>query len=493
MRHTRIIAIILLLAGICNSCDKMLDRPSKRALTEENMWQNKNDARAAIYGCYALMRAALLNQNAYWAYGDLRGGDFRVTKRVDLQALVEHNLNANFSSMDQWRDWRRFYAAIGQCNLTIEKLPQVTGRDYRYSENDMQLDVAQAKYLRAFLYYYIVRVWGDVPLITTSADGSFKPAPREKWQKVLDFAIKDAGDAAYSLPWKYNGLSPEQQGNYQGQGEGHHTNIAVTKGMTYTLLAHLYAWKEDYPHALQYTKAVIDNQGLTGYNFVSTPDLTRLDGSFRGRGLSNIFQVDMNFDHAEYSTTGQLEDWTLRAPDIPKTESEIYIPKDSIRSIYSEPNDQRATLFFTQLNDAFPVFYKMKQVNGAVKNPTLRFYTSCIIIFRYEELYLLQAECKARLGMSDAIGDLNNVRTRRGLKPFPGAPSGQTLIDAIFMERRRELIGEGWYWFDLIHFGKVPQYTKLSQQHVNNGAALWPISKEALSNNSALVQNNYWR
>ena len=491
MRYTIVILSGLLLLG--SSCSKMLDQPSKRALTEENMWQNKNDARAAVYGCYALIRAALMNENAHWVYGDLRGGDFRVTKRGDLQALVDNNLNASYATTDQWRDWRRFYAAIAQCNLAIEKLPEVPKRDYRYSNNDMELDRSQVRFLRSFLYYYIVRVWGDVPLITSPPNGTFTPTPRTNQQQVLDFAIQDALAAAYGLPWKYNGQSPEQQGDYQGQGEGHHTDISATRGMAYTLLAHLYAWKGDYANALQNTRAVIDNQGQTGYNFVSTADLTRLDGSFRGRGFSNIFQIDLNFDHAEYSTTGQLEDWTLRSPDIPKSESEIYIPKDSILSIYSESGDQRATLFFDQLNDAYPVFYKMKQVNSAVKNPTLRFYTSAIIIFRYEELYLLQAECKARLGMSDAVGDLNSIRTRRGLKTLPGNPTQEALLDAIFLERRRELIGEGWYWFDLIHFNKVSRYTQFTQADVNNGAAYWPVSKQALSTNSALVQNNFWK
>jgi hypothetical protein len=486
-------AILLWAAICCSACKKMLDAPSKRALTEENMWQNKNDARAATYGCYSLLRAALMNENAHWVYGDMRGGDFSITRRGDLQALKDNNLNASFATLDQWRDWRRFYAAINQCNITIERLPEVTQRDYRYSANDMELDRSQVRFLRAFLYYYIVRIWGDVPLVTTAPNGSFQPMPRENQQKVLDFAIQDAQAAAYGLPWKYDGRSPEQQGDYQGQGEGHHTNISATRGMAHTLLAHLYAWKGDYVNALLHTRTVIDNQSLTGYNFVSTTDLTRLDGSFRGRGLSNIFQVDMNFDHAEFSTTGQMEDWTLRMPDIPKSESEVYVPKDSILGIYSEANDQRSTLFFSQLNDAFPVFYKMKQVNSAVSNPTLRFYTSAIIIFRYEELYLLQAECKARLGMADAAADLNSVRTRRGLKSLPGSPSAEALLDAIFMERRRELIGEGWYWYDLMHFNKVAEYTGLSQQDVNNGAAYWPLSKSALSANSALVQNNFWK
>jgi hypothetical protein len=493
MRYTYATVLLLWTAFCGSACSKMLDTPSKRALTEENMWQNKNDARAATYGCYALLRAALMNENAYWVYGDLRAGDFRATKRGDLQALTDNNLNASFATMDQWRDWRRFYAAINQCNITIERLPEVAQRDYRYSAIDMELDRSQVRFLRSFLYYYIVRIWGDVPLVTTAPRGDLQPMPRENSQKVLDFAIQEAQAAAYGLPWKYDGRSPEQQGDYQGQGEGHHTNIAATRGMAHTLLAHLYAWKGDYTNALVHTRTVIDNQGLTGYNFVSTTDLTRLDGTFRGRGLSNIFQVDMNFDHAEYATTGQLEDWTLRAPDIPKSESEIYVPKDSILGIYSEANDQRATLFFSQVNDAFPMFYKMKQVNSAVQNPTLRFYTSAIVIFRYEELYLLQAECKARLGMGDAVNDLNSIRTRRGLKALPGSPSGDALLDAIFMERRRELIGEGWYWFDLVHFNKVPQFTGLTAQDVNNGAAYWPLSKTALSANSALTQNNFWK
>lgn len=472
----------------------MLDLTSHRALTEENMWQNKNDARAGLSACYALMRAAMVNENAHWVYGDMRAGDFQVTRRGDLQAVVESNLNATFSTMDEWRDWRRFYAAIAQCNLTINRLPEVPARDYRYSVNEMQLDRAQAMYIRAFLYYYIVRIWGDVPLVTNPADGTMKNIPREDWRKVLGFAASEAVAAVEGLPWKYNGQSPEQQGDYRGQGEDHHRSIAATKGMAFTLLAHIYAWEEDYATALKYTDNVINNQSLTGYDFVSIDELTRLDGSFRGRNANNIFQVDLNFDHAEISSTGQMEDWTLREPYIPKRESEVYVPKDSILLIYNEAHDQRPQYFFTAMEDAFPIFYKMKQISNDVKNPVLKLYSSCIIVFRYEELYLLRAECRAHLGMANAVDDLNMVRNRRSLKNVNNAvTTGQALLDAILMERRRELMGEGWYWYDLVHFKKVPQFTKLTQQQVDAGITNWPVSQSALTNNSALVQNNYWK
>lgn len=494
MRNIAVVGVILLLAGGMQSCKKMLDVPSHRALTEENMWQTKNDARAGLSACYALMRAAMSNENAHWVYGDLRGGDFQSTKRGDLRAVVESNLNASYSTMEEWRDWRRFYTAIAQCNLTIEKLPQVTATDYRYSQNDMKLDRAQAIYIRAFLYYYIVRIWGDVPLVIAPSDGVAKTISREKWDKVLDYAAAEAKACIDGLPWKYNGKSPEQQGDYRGQGESHHISITITKGMAYTLLAHIYNWKGEYDKSLEYANTVINNQSNTGYGFVSLNDLTRLDGAFRGRIGANIFQIDMNFDHAEISSTGQLEDWTLREPYIPKRESEIYVPKDSVLKIYSESREQRPTYFFTKMEEAYPIFYKMKQINGAVKDPVLKMYSSCIIVFRYEELYLLRAEAKARLGQTaEAQKDLNQIRNSRALKNVNVATAGQELLDAILLERRRELIGEGWYWYDLIHFKKIPQYTKLTQADVDRGAALWPLSQEALANNGALVQNSFWK
>jgi tetratricopeptide (TPR) repeat protein len=494
MKNIAVAGMLLFLAVGIQSCKKMLDVPAHRAITEENMWQTKNDARAGLSACYALMRAAMCNENAHWVYGDLRGGDFQSTKRGDLKAVVESNLNASFSTMSQWRDWRRFYTAIAQCNLTIAKLPQVTVSDYRYSQNDLKLDISQAIYIRAFLYYYMVRIWGDVPLVTTVADGTSKSIAREKWEKVLDYAAAQTKTCIDGLPWRYDGKSPEQQGEYRGQGESHHVSITIAKGMAYTLLAHIYTWKGEYDKALENANIVINNASSTNYDFVSLNDLTRLDGVFRGRFRCNIFQIDMNFDHAEISATGQLEDWTLREPYIPKREAEIYVPRDSVLKIFGEPHEQRPTFFFTKLEDTYPIFFKMKQINNSVTNPVLKMYASCIVVFRYEELFLLRAEAKARLGMtSEAQQDLNRIRNSRSLKSVRADVAGEELLDAILLERRRELMGEGWYWYDLVHFKRIPKYTKLTQADVDKGAAYWPISQDALSNNPSLVQNSFWK
>lgn len=495
-RQYKSILFLAVLGSICvSSCKKMLDVPSHRAVAEQNMWQTKNDAWAGSFACYGLVRAALVNENAYWVYGDLRGGDFSITKRGDLQAVTNNELTSNYATMDQWRDWRRFYAAIDQCNVAIENLPKVPQRDYRYSKSEMKLDLAQVRVLRAFLYFYMVRVWGDVPFLNQATGGNFDNVAKTDQKTILAFCAAEAQAAFKNLPWRYNGTFPEAPGDYRGQEDAHFAGVAVSKGVALTLLAHLYAWQHDYQKAAEYCDQIVDNQKDSKYTLVTTDELTKLDGVFRGRKAGyNIFQLDFNVDHAEYSTTGQLEDWTLREPHIPKKESEIYISKDSIIEIFNETGDSREDYYFTRMEEEHPEFYKLKQLNSIMTNPPLRFYTSAVVIYRYEELFLLRAEARTALGrIEDAISDLNLVRAQRGLQPLTSPQSKEDMVNYILQERRRELIGEGWRWFDLIRLGKVAQYSNLTQEQISEGGIYWPISKSAMQQNSLLEQQNYWK
>lgn len=499
MRYIWIGSLMCLMATGWLSCKKMLDVESTRAVTEENMWKTKNDAWAGSFAAYSLLRAALANENAHWAYGEMRGGDFTVTKRGDLQALRSSKLTSNYPAMDAWRDWRRFYATIAQCNLALSKLPDIPALDNRYARSEMKLDMAQVRFVRAFTYFYIVRIWGDVPLITEPFKGDFTASTREDWNKVLDFALEEALAAAKDLPWQYDGTNPEQQGNYRGQGVSHWRSILATRGACYNLVAHIAAWKKDYATALQYINMITDNKARTAYDYVTNNDMlvapSGTSGStFRGRTNWNIFQLDFNIDHAEISTTGQLEYWTLRSPDVPKAEAEIYVTKDSILNIYSNTSDVRASIFFTDMTSVQPMFYKLRMLDAAVRNPTLRLFNAAIVIFRYEEMTLLRAECNARLKNYEAARtELNLLRNRRYIDQVPADATEEELLDLILEERRRELIGEGWRWYDLMSFGKIPAYSQLTEADVQNGAAYWPLSKNTLSLNPQLTQYSYWK
>jgi hypothetical protein len=498
---TKLLLIITGLLLLCGAgCKKALDVNTTSLVTDDQMWKVKNDARSAVFATYGLLRAALSNENAFFVYGELRGGDFKVSSRQDISAVTRQDLNADYGSMAEWKDWRRFYAVIAQANLCIEKLPLVTQNDFRYRQEDLKLDLANVRFIRALSYFYLARIWGKVPLINAAAEGGFAEKPQASEADVLAFAASEAAAAAIDLPWRYNGLWPEQQGMYYGQTDIQLQSIIATKAAAYALAAHVAAWQGDYATAEKNCRLIVDNNSNGGYNTAVTSNLTSPNGVFSGQGYSVIFSINFAAKNQEASIKGHVEDWTLSEPFIPKKTADIYVPKDSITKIFNEPNDARFSLaadgstvgeYFTNFSNAAPMFSKIRNLSVS-QIPVFKSYQSAIVIFRFEEILLLRAEAAIFLNFrSDALANLNKVRTARNLSEF-SSTDNKVILEAIFKERRRELLGEGWRWYDLIRFKRVKEFSKLSDADIANGATRWPVSKVVLGNNSKLVQNNFW-
>ncbi|XHR97049.1 RagB/SusD family nutrient uptake outer membrane protein [Mucilaginibacter sp. UC70_90] len=192
MKKTLCIVLILFTAAM-TSCNKTLDIDSTRVVGEKNMWNKLEDARAGLLGVYALTRAALSDNDGHWLYGDVRTGEFISPNRQDLKAIASNQLNASYPTVDALSDWTRFYAIINAANIFLERVGDVKAADKRYTENYLMVDVAQVRFLRAFTYFYMVRIWGDVPFITASHDGKFENQPRESGSKILSLGA--AGNA----------------------------------------------------------------------------------------------------------------------------------------------------------------------------------------------------------------------------------------------------------------------------------------------------------
>src|SRR5690606_27728856 len=155
-------------------------------------------------GMYGLLRAALLEDNGHWVYGGLRSGDFASYTRADLDAVRTHDLKASYPLIKNMTDWRRLYAVIHAASLSIERAPHALEKDARYTEVNLRWDIAQARAIRAFTYFYMVRIWGDVPLLRKSFDdGTFLERPRNNKETVLDFAEQELLRAAEDLPYSY--------------------------------------------------------------------------------------------------------------------------------------------------------------------------------------------------------------------------------------------------------------------------------------------------
>ncbi|MGO3655554.1 MAG: RagB/SusD family nutrient uptake outer membrane protein, partial [Sphingobacterium sp.] len=149
-------------------------------------------------------------------------------------------------------------------------------------------------------------------------------------------------------------------------------------------------------------------------------------------------------------------------------------------------------VYFRNFNGQYPVFSKVKCIMGGVTDPTFRFYSSATIITRLEDMYLLRAEALATVGEEAGATELlNTIRERRGLSNYSAARNGE-LINAIFQERNRELMGEGHRWYDMIRHYKIINDNSELSQLIREGGIYWPIANDVLSQNDLLTQNEYW-
>lgn len=492
-------AVPLLLAG----CQKMLDVDSSRVVGEKNMWNSLEDTRAAIMGTYGLMRAALADHNAHWLYGDVRAGEFTSPTRQDLRAIISNDLTASYPSIEALSNWRRWYAVINSANIFLERVPEVKEKDLRYTENNMTVDVAQIRFLRAFSYFYMVRIWGDVPLIISSHDGSFENKPRESQEKVLAWAEQEMLAAAADLPYRYSSGDEQQQGDYYNETSGRWDGALARKLTAYAALAHLAAWQGNYPDVANYSKFVLDNYQRATNDYISTAHMTDANGFFFNKKTNQLFGFAFDWGHVDASFTGHIEELTLAEPVINKRIPDIYLPKDSIINIFDEGGDERFSLdtlgtpvserYFSNYNGRYPIFSKIKCIMGGVSDPSFRTFTSAIVFTRLEDVTLLRAEALAVLGeRTGAIENLNAIRTRRGLDEYNEAVNGD-LLNTIFRERQRELMGEGHRWYDLVRYNRIRPGHAIISRLIADGGIYWPLSQALLNQNDQLTQNQYWQ
>ncbi len=516
MKRTVLLGLtcLTLLSG---ACKKTLDINSTRVVNEVNFWNGLEDSRAALMGIYGLTRAALADNNGHWIYGDVRKGVFDSPIRQDLKAVIRDDLTAEYPVINALSDWRRFFAVVNACNIFLERIHEVKEKDPRYTENNMTVDVAQVRFLRAFAYFYMVRIWGNVPFILTSREGTFENVAQSDGRAILEFVQQEMLRAAADLPYRYGENDIQQPGPYYNELSSRWDGTLVRKLSAYAVLAHVAAWQGKYADVTTYTKFVIDNMGKGNLSYNSTDYLTRRNGLFYSKNINQLLGFAFVYDHQDATFSGNIESLTLAAPVVSKSIPDIFIPKDSILSVFREPNDARFLIdttgavysqaYFTNYSGKYPIFSKIKVILNGSTDPTFRIFSSAILFTRIEDVVLLQAEALAALGdKTGAINSLNIVRQLRynvnstGVVNNPNtnyvayneAVNGP-ILEAIFQERKKEFMGEGYRWYDLVRYNKIAQKDKKFLSLIEKGGIYWPVAKELLAQNPLLTQNPFWK
>jgi hypothetical protein len=360
------------------------------------------------------------------------------------------------------------YSYIFICNAAIEGL----NKSATLTPSVKQQLAGEAKFLRAFFYFYLVNLYGDVPLALSTDPKVNATLPRTPKAQVYQQIINDLMDAQNLLSSNFlNGSLVA----YQGSSE----RVRPTKWAATALLARVYLYTSAYSNAETQASLVINQASLFS--------LSSLNNVFLKNSSEAIWQIQ------PIATGRNVEDgFTFILPSSgPNGNSNpVYLSNQLFNSL--ETGDQRKTAWTGSVAPGtityyFPYKYKSTIASGSA--------TEYLMMLRLAEQYLIRAEARGQQNnISGAQADLNVIRNRAGL-PNTTAATQSDLLSAILHERQVELFTElGQRWLDLKRTNNVDNVmrvvTPLKGGTWNSNWQLYPVPVSDIQKNPALVQNS---
>jgi hypothetical protein len=429
-----------------------VDTPQSQ-LTTPSVFENVNTADAAMTDIYARLREESMLAGTLNGLSSLMSNysdEMQYTgSSIEIMQFTNHSIVPSNSLISGL--WNSTYSEIYAANLLLEGVQSST---LLKSDEKARLS-GEALFIRAYLHFYLVNIFGDVPYITTTsytANAMVSKTPQEQvWQNV----IADLTKAETLLPVKY--VSQEK--------------VRVNKSVASALLARIYLYRQEWANAVAKATAVIEN-----------PDYTWVD--------------DLSKEFLRQSTATI---WALHpgTPGLNTKDARTFIfssgppSKPSLATSFVaafEPGDLRRTQWVRTVsnsNGSWYSAYKYKQPLGTAASQE---YT---ILFRLSEQYLIRAEARAHLlDVSGAQADINKIRNRAGLLNS-NASTATDLLKAVAKERRFELFTEqGHRWFDLKRTGMAKEVLSPIKSGWEDTQTILPLPlPELLLNGNLLPQN----
>lgn len=501
------ITAILLFLFSTYQCTDLKEEPIG-LLAPEAFFKSAGDLETAVLGAYAFVANERFYGRKLVLSLQLRGdmcdiGDRNTPGR--RQQVNDFNMDSNNGMVTAF--WPTAYKIVGAANAAIsgaEKLKESSDR--------VDQLVGEAKFLRAFTYYHLVRLFGDIPYIDFFIDDpeAIKDISKTPAATVYANIIADLESAKSSLPDSYS--------------SGIRTR--PTKGTAAAYLASVHLTLQDWQSAYQEAKWVIDNKATFGYDLM--PDFAQLFDAKNVSGLSeHLFAVDFLGNIS--GSGGANVDWMapitgIRTVSLPTTNSgwSVSVPAFKVYETWDARDYRRdVSLIDTALLNGVEVGYEAFAPNHGSPRPHIaKFWRNAgdhrgdggisdnnYVAFRYAEVLLIAAEALNEAGGSEAeiLGYINQVRARARnqagvMTNFPAdvAPglSKAELRDLIIEERRLELAFEFKRWYDIKRLQLGDQAFKgpnSLEPHENFDASrdyLLPLPQDELDRNVNLLPQN---
>lgn len=433
MKH---ILFALLVTGAVVSCQKRLAIEPEQSVSDQAVFNSRAGAQAALTGVYSTAQTldvfGALPQviNEFWADNVDFVGSFPTLQEINT--FSTNAFNSNVSGL-----WQNHYRVILRANAVIDRVPSIT--ETGFSEDEKKRIVAEAKFMRAITYFQLVNLFAQpficnngsslgVPLILNEFTGEVTFPARSTVAQVHAQIKKDLEEALPDLATT--------------QAVAADTRGRATKGAARALLSRFHLYRREWQQAADFANQVITAtptyQLATNYAFydqLSPEDIfvsimTTIDNSRTGAGGWASY-------YRPASSGGRGD-----AP----------FATDLIMAYMQEPDDRR----LTQLSDSAQAADGIRR-RFTLKFPDARNNTDDAPLIRVSEMYLNRAEALAELnGVNQQSIDLiNPLRRRAGLPEWNISmfTTKEQLVNAILVERRKELAFEGHRRLDLLRRG----------------------------------------
>ena len=464
------IPVLFTLMVVC-SCKKLLIE-SPKGLVVEGFYNTPSEVEAALAAIYTPLRSdmsgwwlSILECHAEWGAGMVGHTNFDSYKSMaGLSDVGKNNLVTR---------WNSFYLAIRNANLVIKHIPD--GKNL----NDVQKNVylGEAKFMRAFAYFQLVRGWAGVPLQTEENLSETNSIPKATKEKIYDLITSDLEFAESKLPDNAPLIGKP------------------SKWAAKTFLADVYFYRDMYDKAAAKANEVIMS-GKHSLEKVNVPnDFNKVFG------MGAISPEEIFYLHYNVNSPSELILFTHQenTPWFGTEGFGVFSWHDKAK-FYTTWNDNDFRKQFNWYTDAtvpnqflpnqpgFPTSGVTILSPKKYNNPAATIATFSLPCYRYADVLLIYAEASAQAGSATADGmeKLNMVHRRAygfdPLQPSPvdyklaDYPTKKAFTDLVIQERGYETQFEGKRWFDLVRSGTVKEVMKNNiGVDVTDKHLLWPI------------------
>lgn len=477
------LAVLVLFLLVSSSCNKYLDLKPQNGIVRDEFWKTKEQLQSAVIGCYAslLGSAAVTTANGtgndrpladlLFVWGEARAD--MVGAGVGISADENNLLSDNILSSNAFANWAPVYKVINYCNTVLDNGPGVMSYDKTLTQTQLNAYLSEALALRALMYFYLVRSFGDVPLKlkSTASDTDLQQLAKTSQKDVLAQIVSDLKQAEGNALFTY--------------GDNASNKGRITKYTIYAIEADVYLWMDDYNNCITACDKII-NSGQYGL-------VANTSGWFNtlyvnGNSSEGIFEFQ--YDNQKLSPF-----YAMFLTSTARYVSGATVMDDIFGIDYNDATnyDIRGTGASVNTNDnnifkyvgATPVTYRTVSTSYAHW-----------FVYRYADILLMKAEACINVSRGqDALAIINQIRTRAHAisltSQSPGITDTNGLTDYLLAERAREFAFEGKRWYDLLRNAKRNNYTRIDILYSAAIISAPPASQQAVLTKLKDVNSHY--